>query len=207
MSAHIALPMGTFRLGVGSKNPVKVAAAREAVHEVLVHHGDARAQDLEVLGFDVNSGVAAQPLTDAETRQGALARARAVLTLDPELDLAIGLEGGVMDGPEGEMYTTVWVCALSREADGSLRQGVSAGGRILVPRLVAVQIRQGGEMGPIMDKILSRTNTKHAEGLFGVVTQNMVPRQREYQEIAVMATALWWTGETQLHTEIASNTN
>lgn len=198
MTALLAFPTGSFHLGVGSRNPVKLAAAREAMAEVLRHHGDARVENLEVTGFEVESGVAVQPLSDEETRQGALARARQVLTHDSDLDAAIGLEGGVMSGPEGQMYTTVWICVLSRQPDGSLRQGLAAGGRILVPSRVAEKIRQGGEMGPIMDELLSRTNMKHAEGLFGVVTQNVVPRQREYQEIAVMATALWWTGETEL---------
>jgi non-canonical (house-cleaning) NTP pyrophosphatase len=109
------------------------------------------------------------------------------------------MEGGVLDDFEdGKMYSTVWICILGKSPDGQQREGLACGGRIPVPAKVAAGIREGGEMGPIMDKILNKTNMKHSGGLFGVVTGGIVPREREYREIAVMALAQWWTGETEL---------
>lgn len=189
--------MSKFRVGVGSANPVKVEAARAAVQEVLRFHGDER--EIEMVGLEVESGVAVQPASESETRRGARNRAAAVLAQEPSVDLALGMEGGVLDDPEdGQMYTTVWVCVLGKTASGELGEGLACGGRIPVPALVAQGIKAGGEMGPIMDEILNLTNSKHAGGLFGVVTSGVVPREREYREIAVMAVALWWTGETEL---------
>lgn len=206
--------MSKFSVGVGSTNPIKVAAVRAAVEEILKFHADVTREgstfwrgrlkvepsDLSIDGFDVDSGVAAQPLTDNETRRGAQNRARAVLEQNPELDLAFGLEGGVMMDPfDSQMYTTVWIAVVSREETGEFRESIAGGGRILVPSKLAEKIQSGGEMGPTMDEMLNTVNSKHKGGLFGVVTSGVVPRQREYEEIAVMALSLWWTGKTPLH--------
>jgi inosine/xanthosine triphosphatase len=189
--------MNSFRVGVGSTNPIKVAAARAAVQEVLQFHGDER--EVLAVGFEVESGVAVQPTSEAETRRGARNRAAAVVAQDSTLDLALGMEGGVLqDSEDGKLYSTVWICVLGKSPQGEQREGLACGGRIPVPARVAEGIKAGGEMGPLMDKILNRTNMKHSGGLFGVVTGGVVPREREYREIAVMALAQWWTGETEL---------
>lgn len=206
--------MNKFVVGVGSTNPIKIAAVRAAVEEILLFHADSarggstfrreslkvEPPDLSVTGFEVDSGVAAQPMTDDETRRGAINRARAVLDQNPDLDLAFGLEGGVMVDPfDGQMYTTVWIAVVGREETGEVRESIAGGGRILVPSKLAERIQAGCEMGPTMDEMLNTVNSKHKGGLFGVVTSGVVPRQREYQEIAVMAVSLWWTGKTPLH--------
>lgn len=188
-----------MKVGVGSTNPVKIAATREAVQEVVMRLDPDALNALDVQGFDVESGVSVQPHTDSETRTGARQRAQVVLDQNPSLDLAVGLEGGVYeDLEENRMYTTVWVCAMGKDKEGNLREAIANGGRIPVPSKVAEGIRAGGEMGPVIDLLLNQTNTKHGQGLFGVVTRNVVPRQREYQTIAVMAVALWFVGETEL---------
>ena len=59
---------------VGSKNPVKVEAAEFAI-------GDMLEMPLFTVGLDVKSGVAEQPLTSQETRQGAINRVEACMAL------------------------------------------------------------------------------------------------------------------------------
>jgi inosine/xanthosine triphosphatase len=65
-------------------------------------------RDIEIVGFEVDSGVSHQPFTEVETLAGALTRARnAAKAFEKERggalpDLAVGLEGGVKDEPQGE---------------------------------------------------------------------------------------------------------
>ena len=59
---------------VGSKNPVKINAALNTLSDTLEHDFDAE-------GISVESGVAEQPMSEAETREGAINRVKAMLSL------------------------------------------------------------------------------------------------------------------------------
>ena len=76
------------RIGVGSTNPVKIAAVRTVVTRAF--------PAAEVIGLSVDSGVSEQPWGDEEARLGARNRARAVLAAAGS-DLGVGLEGGVLE--------------------------------------------------------------------------------------------------------------
>jgi inosine/xanthosine triphosphatase len=105
-------------IAVGSTNPVKMSAAR-AVLEPLAP----RARFASVA---VASTVADQPFGDDETIRGA--RARAVAARDAlGADLGVGIEGGVVEQPDGEMRTCAW--AVIVDAQG--RSGV--GGSLAMP--------------------------------------------------------------------------
>ncbi|HBF73413.1 MAG TPA: non-canonical purine NTP phosphatase, partial [Alteromonas australica] len=61
-------------LYVGSQNPVKVNAALETLSDTLD-------EAFEVEGISVPSGVSEQPMTEEETREGAINRVKALLSL------------------------------------------------------------------------------------------------------------------------------
>ena len=77
---------------VGSKNPVKINAARNALSKVL------SLPALDAVGLDVSSRVRDQPMTSAETRLGAVNRVKACLgKSDSESrnkDWFVAIEGG-----------------------------------------------------------------------------------------------------------------
>ena len=74
---------------VASKNPVKIGAASEAFSAVFP------GASIDVSGIAVDSGVGDQPDSDAETREGARARALRARDAAPDADFWVGLEGGV----------------------------------------------------------------------------------------------------------------
>lgn len=173
---------------VGSTNPVKINAATNAASEQW--------PDVVVEGIKVGTGVDEQPKTDAETKQGAINRAKAVLKVGLEKGkvegevLGMGLEGGIEDDGK-EMWTTVWAAVVDQE--GTL--GLAGGSRFLVPEEIASKIRAGGEMGFVASDLLSekdphriRTN----EGLVGIVTDGFVDRTEEYANIAKLALGMWF---------------
>ncbi|GAX90221.1 DUF84 family protein [Effusibacillus lacus] len=65
-----------LRVAVGSSNPAKVKAV-QAAFEALGHQ-------VHVVGFDVESGVSAQPFSDEETVEGALNRAKAAIHMQSD---------------------------------------------------------------------------------------------------------------------------
>jgi non-canonical (house-cleaning) NTP pyrophosphatase len=197
---------------VGSTNPVKVNAVVLAASETW--------PEVMVRGVEVASGVSLQPMSDAETRLGASNRARAALDTGVHLGerthlffdqtaatsesnserfsetsqvLGIGLEGGVFQRENGELWSTVWVAV----ADLAGTVAESNGARFKIPDRIAQPILAGGEMGPIMDALLSSSNTKQAGGAIGVITRNFVDRTEEYTGIAKMALGLWYGREWQ----------
>jgi len=76
-------------LVVASQNPVKIAATRRGFASMFPR----RAFHLHPV--EVPSGVRPQPLSDAETLQGALNRVQHAAHLVPQADYWVGIEGGV----------------------------------------------------------------------------------------------------------------
>lgn len=173
---------------VGSTNPVKINAVTIAISEEF--------PEAKVIGLEVKSGVSSQPRSDEETRKGAINRAQAALDTAPlELRnsdknsiLGVGLEGGVFEDESGELWSTVWVCVV--DSDGNHYE--SCGARFKIPQLIAKPIKDGGEMGPVVDKIIGGPSVRQSGGAIGVITKNFIDRTEEYTIIAKMALGLWF---------------
>jgi len=178
--------MAKVSIGIGSTNPAKLQAAEQGIRFIWQKLG----QDVEAefRGLAVESGVAAQPFSDAETKTGAHNRAQAVLDLDPEIQLACGLEGGVYEDEDKQIWSTVWVCILDRQGQERLVNGM----RFMLPAEIQAGLRTGKELGDVMDELTQRTNVKHSEGMIGVLTGGAIPRGVEYQNLVRLAFALWW---------------
>ena len=85
---------------VGSKNPVKIEAVRNAFSKYF--------KNIEIIGLNVGSGVSNQPKSDEETIGGAKNRATQCLTKDNEADFGIGIEGG-LEYIENNLYAFAWI--------------------------------------------------------------------------------------------------
>jgi len=179
-----------MKIFVGSTNPVKTNAVTLAAVEQW--------PEVEVAGFEVASGVNEQPMSDAETKQGAINRAKKVLNLglasltqkpiDDNSILGIGLEGGVFVDDEDQMWTTVWAAVIDQLGEIFLANGA----RFKVAKIVADDIVRGQEMGPIISNYFNGRSVKTQEGLIGIITENFVDRTEEYAAIAKMALGLWY---------------
>ncbi|MBU8905234.1 DUF84 family protein [Desertibacillus haloalkaliphilus] len=154
-------------VAVGSKNQVKI----KAVASVL------RDPNITVTGFDVPSNVSNQPFSDEETRQGAINRARACHEKG-EVDLSIGLEGGVVETAEGLM-----LCNWGALVDCENNTFVASGAKILLPEQIAEQVRAGDELGVVMEKFTSVLDIRQKEGAIGVFTSGYVTRQELFGHI------------------------
>jgi inosine/xanthosine triphosphatase len=160
---------------VGSTNPVKLAAVRAVLARV--------APQAEVDGVPVASGVPDQPVSDAQTIEGATTRARAARAAR-DADLGVGIEGGVVETGDG-MRTCAWAVVVSR--DGVPHVGGSLS--MPLPYAVAALIRDGVELGHAIDQLVGTTNIKHGAGAVGVLTEGLVNRQEAYETILAYALA------------------
>lgn len=177
---------------VGSHNPVKINSVINAASETW--------PEVVVEGFDVASGIPEQPIGDKVTKNGAINRAKATLAAglkkyeadgvifaDDEV-LGVGLEGGVFDDDEGQMWSTVWAVVVDKT--GYLQ--FANGARFMVPDVVADKIRNGEEMGPIISQVVGEADIRKKQGMIGIITKNFVDRTEEYSGIVKMALGLWY---------------
>ena len=152
-----------MNVAVGSTNPVKVGAARSVIERVW--------PEAAVAGFDVHTGVSAMPMSDLECQIGARNRAITALQL-ATADLGIGIEGGVHE-ENGVLMLTAWTVIVN----GCGLEGVGGSGRIPLPQWIAARVREGEELGFVMDDVLNDTNVKQKGGAVGAFTAGLVSRQ------------------------------
>lgn len=162
-------------VAVGSGNPVKLAAAAAVVAAYF--------PEAAVAPQVVASGVPDQPFGDAETIAGARERARRAREA-ADADLGVGLEGGVVDGPDG-MRTCAWCVVVHRDG----REGVGGSLAMPLPDGVAVMIRAGEELGYAMDRFANERGTKHGKGAVGILTAGRIDRQGAYEVLVTYALA------------------
>jgi inosine/xanthosine triphosphatase len=158
-----------MKIAVGSNNPVKIKAVEKVAAKVF--------GDVVVEGVSVDSGVSHNPLTDAETIAGAVARAKAARE-STGAEIGVGLEGGITV-IDGSHYTCVW-CAID---DGHT---VLKGGGVHVPvpdRVVSMIVDGGREMGAVMDGLTSIRDTKSKMGFEGLVTRGLVDRGHSFESV------------------------
>lgn len=165
-----------MHVGVGSGNPVKVAAVESALGGRL---------GARVESVPVESGVAEQPFGEAETIAGAENRARRVRESGDGYELGVGLEGGVAEVPGTDgLYLIMWAAVTDGET-----MGRGAGPRLRLPEPVARRIRDGEELGPVMDDVLGEDDVAKKQGAAGALTDGIIDRQEALEQAVAGALA------------------
>lgn len=166
-----------MRVAVGSRNPVKVEAVRQAFERVWPE------QAWEVQGVEVPSGVSNQPMSDEESIRGAHNRASgAISALDA--DYGVGLEGG-MQHTGDQWLDCGWIAVVDRQG----RKGLGSTIKMVVPERMVRMIHEGLELGEVIDIVFERQNSKQAEGHFGLMTRKALTRTSGYADGVIAALA------------------
>ena len=153
-----------MNVAVGSLNPAKIEATRLALDALRP------GQIQDVRGYEVSSGVAAQPMTDAETIRGARNRAVNAIAL-AGCDYGVGIEGGLQQ-TEGSWFNSGWAVVVDRNG----REGVGSSLRMQVPAAMMELVLAGEELGNACNLIFGRTDANRAEGFVGLMTGNAIHR-------------------------------
>ncbi len=161
-----------MKILIGTNNIAKTKAVK-AVSSM--YYPEAQFENREVASL-----VSDQPMSDEETRKGAINRAMSLMEHN-EATFGIGLEGGVNE-IEGVMYICNWGALVAN--DGKLFTATGAG--IPLPEEIAVQLRSGAELGPVMDVFTNKSGIRHEEGAIGVFTNNLVTRSVMFEHIMLL---------------------
>lgn len=170
----------TFSICVGSTNPVKVQAAREAFTLMFP------LATVTCKGIKALSGVSDQPMSEAETRLGAQNRVRycSQITELSKSDFYVAMEGGVDQFEEGPA-TFAYVAILDR--NDRLLTGRSAS--LPLPESVFQRLCKKEELGLVMDDLFKTNNVKQKGGAIGLLTNHVATRQSIYTQALVLALA------------------
>jgi inosine/xanthosine triphosphatase len=139
----------------------------------------------EPICLSVPSGVSEQPMTEAETIEGAIHRARQVLSRVPEAQIGLGLEGGLTFD---ERYTNRWylisVCAAWDGERLSLGKGLA----FPLPTEVGERLRKEGiELRTIIDEWSGMSGSNHKGGAYGLFTDDRIRRAEVFHDAVIAA--------------------
>ena len=169
------MPGQTLKIIVTSKNPVKIAAVEEAFRLQLPQ------AKLQTVAVSVASGVADQPMSDQETRQGARTRVANARQAYPDADYWVGLEGG-LDVFDGCLMAFAWMVVADNKRISETRSVT-----LPLPPQVQELVSTGLELGDANDKVFSTLNSKQGGGAFGLLTDGLMTRESVYTQTLVLA--------------------
>ena len=149
-------------VAIGSTNSVKIQAVKNALNS----------ESIRVVPCSALSKVRPQPLSDEETLQGAINRARDCLE-KTESTLAIGLEAGIVFLNE-QIYLCHWGAIVDRHQNTYFTNGPL----ILLPKEYAKDLIEGQNLEDIMHHSTGIENLGAKEGAIGVFTQKRLNREQ-----------------------------
>ncbi len=159
-----------MKILVGSSNPVKIEAVREAFSRFF--------EEVEVAGMAVPSGVPDQPVED-QIFEGAKNRATRLEEKDSaenlNADYYVGIEGGIAK-LSGKWFSFGGMCILDK--NGNVGFGTSP--LFELPGFVVEKLLMGEELGHVMDELQNESNTKQKHGAIGFLTNGAMDRKELY---------------------------
>jgi len=161
-------------VAVGSKNPIKVRAVEEAFKIYF--------PKIKVIDSESDSLVSSMPFGDDEAIAGAMNRARNAIK-EHNADFGVGLEGAYRKVSKYGYFESPWFVIIDRK--GNI--GLSGGGGFLLPTIVVKKLKEGMELGDIMDEITGITNSKQKQGAIGFFTNGVIDRRKYYKNYIIMA--------------------
>ncbi len=166
------LDINRMKIALGTKNQAK----REAV---------TLATGVEPICLAVPSGVSDQPLSEHETIEGAVHRAKTALEKTPEAAIGLGLEGGLS---YDEAYTGQWhlisICAAWNGEQLSVGKGLS----FPIPRQIGERVkREGIELRHIIDDLSGVTGSNHRGGAYALLTDGRIKRAEVFRDAVIAA--------------------
>jgi len=158
-----------MKIAIGTKNQAKNKAVQNICLQFM--------NDPEFISLDVSSNVSGQPFGDEETLQGAKNRALQACK-EAQVNISFGLEGGVKEF-NGQLYICNWGVLHTKEGE----KYIAGGAQLPLPQDVADAVRNGEELGSVMERYTNQTGIRHNEGAVGVFTRNIVKRADMFEHI------------------------
>jgi len=179
--------MNSLIIAVGSSRKPKLAAVHQALDQIAQSLSpEAR---FEIVGVEVESGVAHTPSSREELMQGSRQRAEALQFIAKQKNepwsFFVGLEGGldrIAENNQQRVFLESWAYV----SDGR-RGHFGRSGAVELPQVLADEVLgRGTELSVAIDQFAHQTGIRDAQGAWGVLSANRITRQESFR-IAVIA--------------------
>ncbi len=156
---------------VASLNPAKINAVKSAFEAAFPD------ESFDYESLSVSSEVSDQPMSDLETKLGAINRVKNARIERPNAAFYVGLEAGNEDNS-----TFAWMVI---ESEG--KRGDSRSSSLPLPPNIVMQLHNGDELGDVMDRTFGTENIKQKGGAIGLLTGNVLTRSSVYHQALILA--------------------
>jgi len=177
-----------MHFAIGSTNRTKIAACKAAVAELLTVFPEESENETRFTAIASQTDVADMPLSAEEIMKGALQRALFVYENVPDIDFAVGMEGGVhlLSNPGRNAptaYLQNWVYAY----DG--RRGFFGSSPALpLPEVIRKALyEEGQELAEIIDTLSGQSDVRSKNGAFGTLTRDLITRTDSFKWAVIAA--------------------
>jgi inosine/xanthosine triphosphatase len=188
--------MNTWHIAVGSTRRPKLDAVKDAASSIapLLAEG----AEMDVVGYEVESGVSHTPASREELMQGARQRAEALEeTLRASGHAAkfyVGLEGGLnvtMENGVKRVFLESWAYV----SDGG-RGHFGCSGSIELPEALAKEVlSRGTELAAAIDQFAGAVGIRDGQGAWGVLSRNLISRQESFRRAVIAAFAPFYNAK------------
>ncbi|MFG1173827.1 inosine/xanthosine triphosphatase [Erwiniaceae bacterium CAU 1747] len=160
-----------YHVVAATSNPAKIKAITQAFSDIF---GEG---SCHIEGVEVDSGVAAQPMTNTETRTGARQRVMNARQVRPEADFWVAIEAGIE-----EDTAFAWMVIENHKLRGESRSA-----SFTLPPVVLKGIHEGRELGEEMARLTGIDNIKQKGGAIGAFTAGHLSRTSVYHQALILA--------------------
>jgi inosine/xanthosine triphosphatase len=197
--------MPLCRIAAGSTRRPKLNAVREAA--ALFRSFFPSDTTMEVIGYEVASGVSHTPTSRDELMQGARQRAH-VLQLQlaasgKPTDFYVGLEGGldvVQEAANRRVFLESWAYVTNGQSGH-----FGSSGSIEIPEVLAEQVlTNGAELSAVIDTFAGQAGIRDGQGAWGVLSSDLISRQESFRLAVVAAFAPFYNPELYRVTKSAA---
>ena len=184
------------RIAVGSTRRPKLRAVQEAAASfgsILSPNAQ-----LEIQGYEVESGVSHTPVSREELMQGSRQRAETLRTMLRDLmkpaEYCVGLEGGLNVVPQNGRRL-VFLESWAYVTDGT-RGHFGCSGSIEIPEALADEVlNRSTELSVAIDRFAGEVDIRDSQGAWGVLTGNRVTRQESFRLAVLTAFAPFYNAK------------
>jgi len=164
-----------MKIIIASSNPIKINATKLAFEQMFPN------KVFQFEGVSISSDISDQPMSNNETLKGAINRSNNAKLEYMDADYWIGIEGGV-EKKGNEMQVFAWIFIQSKEMEGKARTATFD-----LPKKIIELIDSGMELGDADDIIFNRKNSKQKNGAVGILTKDLIDREKYYTHAIIMA--------------------
>jgi inosine/xanthosine triphosphatase len=166
-----------LKVAVGSTNPVKISATKNVFKQVY-------GLLAEIISVEVDPGVSHTPFGEDQIVKGAINRAiKAIRSTNAEF--GVGMEGGIVE-KFGKYFLTGWCAIVDKNGYISLASSVY----LPLPKKFVDVVKQGKELGLVLEEYTGIKDIKKKEGAIGVLTSGYKDRLSAWESALIYALSI-----------------